>query len=95
MPPLGMAGVSFFGASATIASVVIIRPAIDAASGIVTSTVFTDQYFRFVGAGFNKVNGLGIRSRTASAPILARCDDAHRALRAAAMDTWRNAAAAA
>ena len=30
-PPPGAAGASFFGASATIASVVIIRPAIDAA----------------------------------------------------------------
>jgi hypothetical protein len=34
--------------------------------------------YRFAGAGFNKVNGLGIRSRTASAPILARCDNAPR-----------------
>src|ERR1700722_14465069 len=32
--------------------------------------------YRFAGTGFNKVNGLGIRSRTASAPILARCDNA-------------------
>jgi hypothetical protein len=32
--------------------------------------------YRFAGVGFNKVNGLGIRSRTASAPILARCDNA-------------------
>src|SRR5690606_17672345 len=31
MPPPGIAGSSFFGSSATIASVVIIRPAIDAA----------------------------------------------------------------
>ena len=30
-PPAGIAGSSFFGASATMASVVIIRPAIDAA----------------------------------------------------------------
>ena len=29
-PPAGIAGSSFFGASATIASVVIIRPAIEA-----------------------------------------------------------------
>ena len=32
--------------------------------------------YRFAGAGFNKVNWLGVRSRTASAPILARCDNA-------------------
>ena len=32
--------------------------------------------YRFAGAGFNKVNGLGIRSSTVSAPILARCDNA-------------------
>ena len=31
MPPPGIAGSSFFGSSPTIASVVIIRPAIDAA----------------------------------------------------------------
>src|SRR5271154_788401 len=41
MPPPGMAGASFFfGASATIASVVIIRPAIDAASCSATRTTF-------------------------------------------------------
>ena len=41
MPPPGMDGASFFlGASATIASVVIIRPAIDAASCSATRTTF-------------------------------------------------------
>jgi hypothetical protein len=32
--------------------------------------------YRFARAGLNKINGLGIRSKTASAPILARCDNA-------------------
>ena len=32
--------------------------------------------YHFARAGLNKINGLGIRSRTASAPILARCDNA-------------------
>src|SRR4029077_4164034 len=41
MPPPGMAGASFFlGVSATMASVVIIRPATDAASWRATRTTF-------------------------------------------------------
>ena len=32
--------------------------------------------YHFARAGLNKINGLGIRSRTANAPILARCDNA-------------------
>jgi NAD(P)-dependent dehydrogenase (short-subunit alcohol dehydrogenase family) len=51
-------------------------PASAGSTGIVASTVLLISTCRFAGVGLNEVNGLEILSRTDSAPILARSDNA-------------------